>query len=248
MFSHRLKRGSHFLLILTLTVLSSIAEKKEIQAEETAARQRVYRRQKRKTTGGLPPRETGGLRGGQCNLLPPEIVTAIVPLDHIGTTTSARPTVLWFSKQNITRPVRITFYSPGDPPILVKNFSGIPKGFGAFRIPDETPGLEMGKLYKWTITIVCNEKRPSNNLYAQGLIERVPLSMKQRSDSFSCNVDFASLGIWYDAISCSYSQLNLREDYSNFYLEDFNALIEQIGLSEFKVSGGELLNADLNLE
>ena len=249
MFSHGLKRASVVVVTLALTLLPlTFIEKKEVQAKETAVRQRVYRRRKRKTTTRIPPRKTGGLRGGKCNSFSPEIITLIAPEDHIGTTVLARPRVLWFSKQEINQPVRITFYSPGEKPILVENFEGLPQGFITFKIPEDNPGMEIGKLYRWTVTIVCNEKRPSKNLYTQGLIERVPEFAESSRSYPNCAVDFARLGIWYDAIACSYSQVNLQESYTAFHEEDFNALLEQVNLSEFKIKGTGFQNAVQNPE
>lgn len=259
MVIHCLKISSLGIVILTL-LLPFIAQK-ELQAEEQESSQAVYQppeheQEESSQTVYQPPekeqeeeeedetlrsvqRTPGGSRGGECNLLPPQIVTLIVPEDHIGTTSLSRPTVIWFNREPISQPVKFTVNAHGSKPILVREFDNLPKGFRALKLPESSPGLEIGKLYKWTVTVVCNEVRPSKNLYAQAWIKRVPKPVSERSENLNCNIDFAKLGIWYDAILCSYSQLNLPKDHSSFQEKSFNFLLEQIDLSELKFKGLE---------
>ncbi len=241
MFGHHpFKKGGYFWLILILGILLPF---KEIQAQEKPVRQTNYRLMRGNSSDNqvdqiriMYSRKTGVSRCGECNALPSEVVTVIVPEDHIGITASSRPTVLWFNKEKITQPVRVTFAAVRGKTLLVKNFEGLPQGFITFTIPEDNPGLEIGKVYKWTVTVVLNEKSPSRNLHAQGFIERTPVFAKSGRSYPNCNVDFARVGIWYDAIACSYSQLNVQKDYPAFYVEDFNHLLEQVNLSELKIN------------
>ena len=245
MIIHCLRRGIKIasLVLVIFTLLLPFVDQKEIHAQEETLRQTVARppenedenqNEKKKKEAEdenendrlrAVQRTPGGSRGGECNSLSPQAVTLIVPEEHIGTTVLARPTVIWFNSEHISQPVRLTFYSSGEKPILVKNFDSLPKGFKAFKIPENSPSLEIGKIYKWTVTIVCNEKRPSKNLYAQAWIERVPESLNQTKGNLNCQIDLARL-VWYDALSCSYSSVNGAE---------FNSLLEQIDLSELQI-------------
>ncbi len=235
---------STFFLLIWAVVLPFFGGK-EIKAEEKSRRETVYQPEDKKKETADSQRTPGSTRGENCNLLPPEIVTLIVPENHIGKTVSARPTVIWYLKQDISQTANVTITAPWSKPILVENFEGLSQGFTAFTIPDNNPGLEIGKPYKITLTIVCNEKNPAKNLYAYTWIKRVPEFSETNSENSNCAVDFAQLGIWYDAIYCSYSRLNLQESYSAFPEEDFNALLEQVNLSELKI---DLRNTVQNLE
>lgn len=242
MVVHYLKISS--LVIVILTLLLPFTAQKELKAEEQESSQTVYQPREQEQededeTLRSVQRTPGGSRGGECNLLPPQIVTLIVPEDHTGTTSLSRPTVIWFNREPISQPVKFTVNAHGSKPILVREFENLPKGFRALKLPESSPGLELGKLYKWTVTVVCNEVRPSKNLYAQAWIKRVPNPVSERSENLNCNIDFAKLGIWYDAIWCSYSQLNLPKDHSSFQGKSFNFLLEQIDLSELRFKGLE---------
>ena len=250
MIIHCSKIGS--LVLIFFTLLLPIAAQKEIQAQEETSRQTVYQPPKDEDEKNKKEAEDeneneilravqrtpGGSRGERCNSLAPQVVTLIVPEDHIGTTVSSRPTVIWFNSEHISQPVRLTFHSSGSKPILVKDFSSLPKGFRTFTIPENSPGLEIGEVYKWTVTVVCNEKRPSKNLYAQAWIKRVSAPMNQIRGNFNCNIDFAAVGIWYDALACSYS---------SFSGEEFDSLLEQVDLSELS-TGSEHSNKARNSE
>ena len=235
---HSFKKGGYFWLILILGILLPF---KGIQAQEKPVRQTNYRLMRGNSSFNQvritsSRRKTGVLRCAQCNAPPSEVVTVLVPEDHIGITASSRPTVLWFNQEKITQPVRVTFAAVRGKTLLVKNFDGLPQGFITFTIPEDNPGLEIGKVYKWTVTVVLNEKNNSMNPYAQGFIERTPVFAKSGRSYPNCNVDFARVGIWYDAIACSYSQVNKKESYLAFPEEDFNSLLEQVNLSELKIN------------
>jgi hypothetical protein len=93
--------------------------------------------------------------------------------------------------------------------------------------------LEIGKTYRWTVTIVCNPKQPSSNLFAQAWIERVSLPGSNKfsehtNQSIFCSTKYAQAGIWYDALACDYSKLN--ESNSNRDLQEFWSLLEEVDL------------------
>ena len=178
-------------------------------------------------------RRAGGGRGNACNSKYSDATTLAVPADHVGTTISARPSFIWYMSRDVLSLVRFTLVRKGSLPLLVKEFNGLKKGFFALKIPEDSPGLEIGKSYKWTVTIVCSERRPSKNLYASAMIKRIPVPLSINSEKANCNVDFAFNGIWYDAINCSYSHAaNEPKDSPTEFARGFYSLLFQVDLGD----------------
>lgn len=177
-------------------------------------------------------RKAGGSRG--CNLPLNNTVTLLVPQNHTATTVSERPIFFWHLAEDLSLPLRFTLLEPGKEPIFLQELTPKP-GIVALKLPQSSPPLEIGKTYRWTVSVVCNRKKPSRNLFAQAWIERVslPTSSKlgQKDDNLVCNTKYAQVGIWYDALSCNYDQLvqdrhNLNSDSSEFW-----SLLEEIDLN-----------------
>ena len=164
-------------------------------------------------------RKPGGARGNSCNTRSQATLALLVPEDHIPLTTESHPTFLWYVNTTSSVPIRLTIYEPGQTsPIYVQNWSQSPPGIVAFKLPATANPLKIGKQYRWTVSVICNPQRPSENIYAKAWIERVekPTSIsnncKQRTaDSVdsstlgcrsSCLNSYAESGIWYDALSC----------------------------------------------
>ena len=154
-------------------------------------------------------RKAGGSRG--CNLDSNDTVTLLVPQDHTATTVSERPIFFWYISQQLSTPLQFTLLEPGKKPIFTKELNPEP-GIIALQLPQNKSPLEVGKTYRWTVTIVCNPKKPSHNLFAQAWIERVSLSKSQTlpdniNNTSFCSVEYARQGIWYDALACKYTKL-----------------------------------------
>lgn len=163
----------------------------------------------------------------------------LVPKDHVGLTTSSHPTFLWYLSSKIDVPMRFTLVEQQvEPPIFETQLSSVQPGIIQLTVPAKMPSLEYGKQYRWTVSLVCNEKRPSQNSYASALIKRVVInneSSKQIQPFSSINnykelaSIYAGLGIWYDAIANSYHESISKN--KNGMLQDFVSLLNQIGLS-----------------
>ena len=201
-----------------------------VPASSTSKHQSTYRPPKGKVRH--QNRKAGGSRG--CNLPLNDTVTLLVPQAHTATTVSARPIFFWYLSRKSSLPLRFTLLEPGKKPLFVKELNPEP-GIVALKLPPNSPTLEIGKTYRWTVTVVCNQKKPSRNLFAQAWIERVALpqsnnSGENRADSSFCSVKYAQSGIWYDALACNYAELvknphNLNENRHKFW-----SLLKEIDL------------------
>lgn len=188
----------------------------EIEREATKA----YKpRPGRKRTQARKP---GGYRGDSCDLPSQDPVTLIVPKDHIPLTASEHPTFFWYVN-TISHPIRFTIYEPGQPtPLYVRDITPTAPGIVALRLPKTKDGLKIGKQYRWTVSVICNRKRPSENIYTKAWIERVGNS--NTLSNSSCLSSYAQLGIWYDALSCQSEST-----------EEFWSLLNQVQLSAIAI-------------
>lgn len=178
-------------------------------------------------------RKAGGSRG--CNMPLEDAVTLLVPQNHTATTVSARPTFFWHLSQKLSLPLRFTLLEPGKKPILTKELKPEP-GIVALKLPQDTAPLEVGKTYRWTVTVVCNPSKPSRNLFAQAWIERVPLPTEARlsdntTDTSFCSLSYAKAGIWYDALACNYTRLVQNQNNPDSSWQQFHTLLEEINLA-----------------
>ena len=168
-------------------------------------------------------RKPGGYRGDSCNLPSQDPITLLVPQDHIPLTTSERPTFFW-NVNTISHPIRFTLYEPGQPsPLYVQNITPTTPGIVALKLPLSANGLKIGKQYRWTVSVICNSQRPSENIYAKAWIERVDRS-RSSSNSSGCLSYYARSGIWYDALSCQEKST-----------QEFWSLLNQVQLSAIAV-------------
>jgi hypothetical protein len=196
---------------------------------QSLAKQETYRPPKGKVR--QQARKAGGSRG--CNLPINNTVILLVPQDHTATTISAHPTFFWYLSQKSSTPLRFTLLEPGKKPILTKELT--PKsGIIALKLPQNSQGLKIGKTYRWTVTVVCNRKQPSSNLFAQAWIERVPLPTSHKFSEYTnqtsfCSTKYAQAGIWYDALACDYSKL-LKNNNDPRDSQEFWSLLEEIDL------------------
>lgn len=171
---------------------------------------------KRKTV-----RIPGGSRGSQCqNSNYP--ITLLIPEDHVATTISSHPELHWYLKNN-SYPIRFTLTEPGQiNPIYVKNLEIKKPGLVKLKLPKSVTPLESEKLYKWTVSIICNPLSPSENILAKGWIMKVEQPIFNQE--VDCVKKYANAGIWYDALSCP-----------SIFGTEYNKLLKQIGLSNLSM-------------
>lgn len=179
--------------------------------------------------------EAGGSRG--CDGLDTSVsLTLLTPHNHVATTVSDRPTFLWHVSALV--PIRFALVEPGvSKPVMEKLIKAKKPGIVELKVPPSVPKLVVGKEYRWTVSIPCNEQRPSENIYARAWIKRVAstpeLAQKLRgvSQERQRAEIYASSGIWNNAISAIYTASNAdpKDQLSSKY---FLELLNQVGLSK----------------
>lgn len=165
----------------------------------------------------------------------------LAPSDHVGQTTLGHPTFLWYIS-SIDVPIRFTLTEPKVAEPMVDLVVPIQEpGLVRFSLPKDSQELVPDREYRWTVTALCNSRRPSDNIYAYANIVRVASSqeLEQRLTSLTLLRDraqlYATKGLWYDAIDTAYSSYQTNKDQpltSSF----FWGLLEEVGISEEMLS------------
>ncbi|NJM89782.1 MAG: DUF928 domain-containing protein [Hydrococcus sp. RU_2_2] len=153
------------------------------------------------------PPETGASTSRGCPQNLAGLVKPLAPSTHVGLTVSARPTLLFeLVKKSPVRVKLVVAAIDGRKPLVEQPLSVDTPGVKKVALP---PGVELetNKEYIWSIVLICNRVRPSENPAAQAFIQRVvPDSnliarLNKASSSQERSFVYAANGIWYDAIA-----------------------------------------------
>lgn len=206
-----------------------------------------------------------GSRGGceQSSIPAEDLVTLLIPSkDYIGQTTSSHPTFFWYLSQPVSLPMQFTLRESGvSQPLYQKQISSPQPGVIQLEIPKDRKELVPGRIYGWSVTLVCNSKRPSLNPFFYSWIERVPtmaaLEQKLALATSNSNAStqalsseksfgdrnlplkalrerasiYAQAGLWYDALT-TLSKAQTANSNDSYVREDFLSLLNQVGLTE----------------
>lgn len=181
--------------------------------------------------------EGSGSRG--CDRAKDVRLQLLAPKDHIATTVSEHPTFLWYVSQT-SLPVLFTLSEVGSAkPVLEKQLSATKAGIVEVKIPSTAPKLQKNRQYKWTVSVVCNSKHPSENIRAQAVLDysAITPALKQTiqgSGSLEKAQAYARNGIWYDAIADFYG-LYTAEPQNKQNKINFFSLLNQVGISNLAV-------------
>lgn len=181
-------------------------------------------------TEGSGSRSRGCNRGGVHLQL-------LAPQDHIAATTSERPTFLWYVS-NTSMPIRFVLSESGTgvkKTILNKQINPSKPGIMEVELPLKAK-LAVGKKYLWIVSIICNKKHPSQNIYAYAQMERIAMSttLKQAvqvKDNKQKAIAYAQAGVWYDALANLY-KLHIAHPEDKQAAQNFFGLLNQVGLSK----------------
>lgn len=186
--------------------------------------------------GSKKTSRTKGAGSRGCDRTSDTDLQLLTPEDHIATTVSARPTFFW-SISNTSLPVRFTLIEPGVAnPIMDRTFMVTRPGVVDVKLPSDRPGLTLGKEYRWTVSIICNEKRPSENTYAYSWIKRVAVTPKLAQNLVGVDerpqrsLVYARSGIWYEALISSFADYKAHPQ-NKIALWYFSRLLAGVGIS-----------------
>jgi hypothetical protein len=181
------------------------------------------------------PRRTQGTGSRGCGETQSAALELLVPNDHTAQTLSGHPSFFWYISEIPTEPVEFALVESGvAQPIFVKQLQLQKAGIVRMEMPKNLPELVPGKEYRWSVTLVCNANRRSNDTFAQSWIKRVPETpaLKQQLAAATTDRDRASIyakaGLWYDA-------LNALSTTQSANSQDFFSLLDRAGLTQVAV-------------
>lgn len=187
------------------------------------------------------PLGSGGTRTGGCSAISPASLTALAPISHIGKTVSQQPTFAWFVPDTKSYTMEFSVYEYSDngkgKEIKSFEFSSQP-GIMKFSIPKNKFSFSVGKQYLWQIALLCDPNNPAKDLYAEAVMEVVPMpnnlvnQIAGTKTSIEKSQIYAREGFWYDAFAEA-----LKSSQNQKFNLTFNlTLLEQLGSLEAKAA------------
>lgn len=162
----------------------------------------------------------GSSRGAKAEA--PQLI-ALVP-DHIAFTIKSDPSLCWYLSMSTSRPITFTVVdSRGIRPILEHSLPApVRAGIHCIRLREHGIDLKEQEQYRWFITLVWNQEKPSQDLVAGGMIERIPFdeacALNMPCTWNTCELEavyrYAESGLWYDAIACLLDLMEREQDRS----------------------------------
>lgn len=208
---------------------------------------------------GLPGRREGGGTRGPCTKGTPARLMLLVPEGatpgtNLAVTAAAYPRFFWFMPQtrvatsefalDKAKKVEFTLHegdaqTPDRALIYRTAFSVTGEaGIGSLALPQNAgiPPLEVGKTYHWRVTLICNERQPSQNLTADGWLQRValdPTVTKQIEAATATNrADlYAKNGLWVETLSTLAAQRCAKPSASAATVQ-WNQLLKAVKLDQ----------------
>jgi hypothetical protein len=163
---------------------------------------------------------------------------ALVP-DHIGFTLKSNPSLCWYLSQSTTRPVQFTILdSRGIRPLVEQPLSSpTHPGFQCISLHDYGIDLKEQEPYRWFVTLVLDPSRPSRDVVAGGMIERVAFdeacALGMPCSKAACDREavyqYAESGLWYDAVGCLMELMQHNGD-SPFLQPLLKGMLGQVGI------------------
>ncbi|BAY09896.1 DUF928 domain-containing protein [Calothrix sp. NIES-2098] len=144
---------------------------------------------------------SGGSRGCPEEQIP---LTILAPQTYVGHTASKHPTFAWFSYSPHDTEFRLfEFDAQGSPKALGEPITlQAVKGINKYSLPENQPGLAVGKRYLWQVNISC----PGGTLIqrAEFMVVDMPLDSNSNQSKTANNSQkaqsYAEKGLWYEAL------------------------------------------------
>ena len=161
-------------------------------------------------------------------------LTAIAPYSHIGQTTSTHPTFAWYIPTGEYFPLEFHLEehtADSQLKTIYRQKIESQPGIMSLSLPQDLPGLKMGKKYRWKVVIRCTRYRA---IVTMAEIKVVASTSEfkaafAKTSGTSKLVDlYASTGLWYDALATSINAADFQQQ------ELQNKLIRELAAVETK--------------
>lgn len=130
-------------------------------------------------------------------------LAVIAPRDHVAFTTRAQPKLYWYLSEGVDTRVDVTLIDDESiDPLLELTVPGpVGPGIHEIDLAEHDIVLEPGRVYSWHVALVRDAARRSNDLLAEGFIERTAERDAAPGEARRAVADLARSGLWYDAIA-----------------------------------------------
>ncbi|MBR8829083.1 MAG: DUF928 domain-containing protein [Gomphosphaeria aponina SAG 52.96 = DSM 107014] len=191
--------------------------------------------------GSQPTQTSGGAtRGNICAqeaIVNPDKITLLVPGINQNLTTDARPTLLAYVPQTGAEKALLVIKDEQENNLYQTELPITGEaGIVSVIIPDDAPELEVGKTYKWSFVVMCNNQILPDSPGAEGQIQRVELDAAVSSQlepgiSMKNATLLGESGIWYDTVA-TLAELKKANPSDATINTEWENLLTSVGLEE----------------
>lgn len=104
-------------------------------------------------------------------------------------------------------------------------------GIVGIQLSENSPALQIGQRYPWSLSVICNPKDSTSNIIVKGWVERVKPGPVEQTIAPS----LIKQGIWQDTLS-AHALMLYKKPNDRPIVEDWASLMEEVGLPQFKES------------
>jgi tetratricopeptide (TPR) repeat protein len=173
------------------------------------------------------------------NCLDGKKLVAIIPVNQLGLTSLAKPTLLFYIPPTSAKSLRVKLTDNAGATVYERTSKTPPKpGITEFNFADfdNSPSLKPETPYKWSLTLHCDPQDTSADVTVSGAIQRAKInpillsqieavSMSDRANLYAIN------GLWYDAVK-ALAKARQQNPTDAKLAEDWSALIRSVQLEQ----------------
>jgi hypothetical protein len=109
-------------------------------------------------------------------------LTALMPVNNVGTTVSANPTLFVYVPKTNTKEAEFSVLDDRGKDVYLEKVQ-LTGEAGVVKVSmPESAALKTGKDYTWSFSIVCNAQERSGDIFVRGLLQRTELSADLKSE------------------------------------------------------------------
>ncbi|MEM8831876.1 MAG: DUF928 domain-containing protein, partial [Cyanobacteria bacterium P01_G01_bin.19] len=177
-----------------------------------------YKKPKTTSTPDARTTTSTATRGGCINRQDNKLkLTAIAPYSHVGQTTSIYPTFTWFIPDGEYFPLEFhleEYTNNSQLKTTYKENLNSKPGMMSLSLPQSSPGLSVGKKYRWKIVLRCTRYKA---VVTMAEIEVVPVTPElntaaQKTSGIDRRVNlYSSTGLWYNALQTTFDAADAHQ-------------------------------------
>lgn len=186
---------------------------------------------------GAPSRRQGGSARQQGSCLSGKKLIALVPENELGLTTAEYPVIFFYLPPTSAKTLKFTLEDQSngkthETKVTTPRAAGI-VSFSLSTFKD-LPPLEIGKTYRWDLSIICDSQNKSASALVYGSVQRIELDpflaseLKRAAPRDRVSL-YAVNGIWYDTLR-SLDQARQSSPNDSSLADEWADLLKSVGL------------------